>query len=170
VPGVEQEALLWVSGFRANLEPISDEFLSSLRDGWLSFYDRKVGQEIPAITQEDHSVLEQITNIPKPAPNHKFNPPFQDIDQGMNTRLEAGKFYWQPQTGFVYYCASIETVGAALYMVEAYDAKGEIVRSGRFYVTPRLFNCFVEMTDESRIPRLIGLYEELMRMEKSRGF
>ena len=164
VPGVKEEAILWVDAVRPKFEPVSGDFLRELQEGWFAFYDEKVGQKIPIITQEDHDVLRQTTNIRKSPFNQEFAL-FRDVDQGLNTRLEAKKYYWQPQTGFAYYCDCIESVGAGMFLVEGYN-KGELTRSGKFYVTKQLDNCFVEVKDEDRLKLLVKLREELMRMEE----
>jgi hypothetical protein len=60
VPGIERDVLVWVSAPRNLSDEVLPPFLRALRTGWLSFYARRIGQEVPEIACDD---LERLADI-----------------------------------------------------------------------------------------------------------
>jgi hypothetical protein len=74
VPGIDRDVLVWVPAQREGIPSISHEFLDWLRDGWLRFYERMIGEPVPTVTAKDNQLIEQIKFVQPPEPNQHLKP------------------------------------------------------------------------------------------------
>lgn len=60
MPEIERDILIWIDAHRDAIDGVTRDFLSALRDGWISFLEQKVGEEIPQIIFDEHDRIEEI--------------------------------------------------------------------------------------------------------------
>ena len=63
MPNLNRDGLVWIQSIRANVEPVSAEFLARLRAGWLQYLSRKLGIDIPEYVIDDASLVEAMRFI-----------------------------------------------------------------------------------------------------------
>ena len=63
IPDINKDILVWIDKHQNGTEGVSREFLNDFRDGWFKFLERKIGEDIPVISLDDNSRLEQIKFI-----------------------------------------------------------------------------------------------------------
>lgn len=63
MPGVDRDVLIWLDCHRPSEAGLPREFLDSLRDGWLSFLERKTGEKIPRIMADNDSDIQKMKFI-----------------------------------------------------------------------------------------------------------
>jgi hypothetical protein len=51
MPNTERDMRVWVEGPRAGILPVSKEFLNALREGWVAFFERAIGEPVPTFRQ-----------------------------------------------------------------------------------------------------------------------
>lgn len=63
MPDIERDIIVWIDKHRNGIDGVSREFLDMFRDGWFKFLEKKIGENIPLISLDNHSKLEHIRNI-----------------------------------------------------------------------------------------------------------
>lgn len=63
MPGVDRDMLVWVNANRDLVEEVPKDFMARLGDGWMKFFARKIGENIPKIVIDDNERLQEIKHI-----------------------------------------------------------------------------------------------------------
>jgi hypothetical protein len=79
------------------------------------------------------------------------------IETGFDTKLEPGKYYYNPRFRFSYYCESVKRGMLTMVLVESYQGGGLL--QARAELSTDLSSQFVEIIDQSEIDRLSKMYE-----------
>jgi len=87
----------------------------------------------------------------------------EELKLGFDTKLEPGKYYFDPQENAPYYCESIEEKGALLFLLYSYQ-RGDFVQ-GKCVVPLSAAGSFLEVTDEEEIAKLKILYAQVKGKE-----
>lgn len=56
MPSIDRDALIWLDAPRVQGEELPREFLNALRDGWISFFERKTGEDIPQFESSNDDI------------------------------------------------------------------------------------------------------------------
>jgi hypothetical protein len=59
IPGLDRDALVWIQAQREGYDPVSEKFLARLAQGWMKFFENKIGETVPIVPIEDHTCIEQ---------------------------------------------------------------------------------------------------------------
>jgi hypothetical protein len=86
-----------------------------------------------------------------------------ELKLGFETKLEPGKYYYDPQENAPYYCESIEGKGALLFLLYSYQ-QGDFVQ-GKCVVPLSAAGSFFEVTDKEEIAKLTILYAQVKEKE-----
>jgi hypothetical protein len=81
-----------------------------------------------------------------------------NLPLGVDTKLEAGKFYSQARLKFFFYCESTTETEAFMCLVESYQ-HGQIVQASFNVPLPEANPYYMEVTDTDEIQRLQRMYE-----------
>jgi hypothetical protein len=87
----------------------------------------------------------------------------KELKLGFETRLESGKYYFDPQENAPYYCESIEEKGALLFLLYSYQ-QGSFVQ-GKCVVPLSAAGHFFEISDAEEIDKLKILYAQVKAKE-----
>jgi hypothetical protein len=82
----------------------------------------------------------------------------QNLPLGVDTQLEAGKFYTQPGLKFFFYCEKTSATQAFLALIESYQ-HGHFVTASIVVPIPAANPYYIEITEPNEIERLKKLYE-----------
>src|SRR5205814_981346 len=63
MPGIDRDVLLWIEAFRSPSDALPKPFLADFRQAWMSFFKRKVRQDVPVFST-DTDLLAKARNIP----------------------------------------------------------------------------------------------------------
>jgi hypothetical protein len=86
------------------------------------------------------------------------------IASGFETKLQAGKYYYNPQLQFSYYCESARKGKAKLVLVDSYQG-GQFLQA-RFVVSTDLSGQVVEVIHDDELKRLSALLERFRLSHK----
>jgi hypothetical protein len=75
MPCVERDVLVWVPASRKDIEPVDENFLTKLQQGWCAHFASVIGEQVPTIQIEDNNRLNQTRFIRREAPSVKSHPP-----------------------------------------------------------------------------------------------
>ena len=89
--------------------------------------------------------------------------PSHDLAFGFDTKLEAGKFYFNPELEFFYYCDSIEQEKAKMFLVESYQ-HGQLFQAV-YLQSIEYSKYYVEVTNYDEIERLNKLLQRMKAKE-----
>jgi hypothetical protein len=112
------------------------------------FKDLGVKYDYKNVLTEEHTILDA-----------------QNLPLGVDTKLEAGKFYSQPGLKFFFYCESTTKTQALMYLVESYQ-HGQLVTAEITVPIPAAAPYYVEITDSTEIERLWKMYERMKSLPK----
>jgi hypothetical protein len=84
----------------------------------------------------------------------------QDLELGFDTKLENGKFYLAPKTGFYYYCRIIEDEIVTLDLVESYQ-HGTLLQAVGMQQEIKHQKNYIEVLDSKVIERLRNMLAKL---------
>lgn len=87
------------------------------------------------------------------------------IESGFDTALERGKYYYNPNFRFSYYCESVKRSKAIMVLVESYQM-GKFIQA-RAELSTNLSNQFIEITEQGEIDRLAKMYERFAISDKN---
>lgn len=87
------------------------------------------------------------------------------IEDGFDTKLKAGKYYYNPRFRFSYYCEAVKRSKATIVLVESYQM-GRLVQA-RAELSTDLSSQFVEITDKDERDRLVRMYETFAVSDKN---
>lgn len=87
------------------------------------------------------------------------------IGIGFDTKLQSGKYYYNPTLQFSYYCESARKGTARLVLIESYQG-GNLLQA-RVMVSTQLSPQYVEVTAPSELARLSELYEKFKVSDKN---
>jgi hypothetical protein len=89
----------------------------------------------------------------------------QSLPLGVDTELQAGKFYTQPGLKFFFYCTHTSSTQAFLVLVESYQ-HGSLVTAEITVPLPAANPYYVEVTDQKEIERLYLMYERYKKLPR----
>jgi hypothetical protein len=92
--------------------------------------------------------------------DHKTYFQIQDLELGFHTKLEMGKFYLAPRTGFYYYCRMIENEIVTLDLVESYQ-HGALLQAVGMKQEIKYQKNYIEVLDSKVIERLRNMLAKL---------
>jgi len=81
-----------------------------------------------------------------------------NLPLGVDTKLEAGKFYSQARLKFFFYCERTTDTQAFMCLVESYQ-HGQIVQASFSVPLPEVNPYYIEVTNADEIQRLRRMYE-----------
>jgi hypothetical protein len=87
------------------------------------------------------------------------------IAMGFDTKLQSGKYYYNPTLQFSYYCESARKGKARLVLVESHQG-GNLVQA-RLVISTQLSSQYVEVTAPSELTRLSELFERFKVSDKN---
>jgi len=76
----------------------------------------------------------------------------QELSLGFDTKLEEGKFYFNPNLNIYYYCEKLDNETAYFTLIESYQFG--MLFQARFSQKIKYANHYVEVTDKKRLDRL----------------
>lgn len=107
------------------------------------------GSALDPFLIEKAYITYEYTNLIK---GDKVAIPSEKLELGFDTTLEEGKFYFNPQLEFSYYCDKIDSGVATMYLVESYQ-HGMLIACF-FEMEVKYSGQYLEVTDLTEIARL----------------
>jgi hypothetical protein len=87
------------------------------------------------------------------------------IETGFDTILRPGRYYYNPNLKFSYYCEEVKKGKARIVLVESYQNGGLLQARGT--ISRPLYSQFVEVTEQSEVDRLTKLYDTFSASDKN---
>jgi hypothetical protein len=83
-----------------------------------------------------------------------------DLELGFDTKLEKGKFYVAPRTGFYYYCRMVENEIVTLDLVESYQ-HGTLLQAVGIKQDIKYQKNYIEVSDSKVIEKLRNMLAKI---------
>ncbi len=72
VPDIDGNFLVWAPAHRLNMQAVPQEFLTCIRDGWVRFHAKLIGERVRVFTAGTGNAIEQIKFLRPPEPREYY--------------------------------------------------------------------------------------------------